>query len=131
MPEDTAFADLLRRVRAGDQEAASQLVRQHEDAIRRVVRFQLRDSRLRRQLDSIDVCQSVLGSFFVRAALGQYELDGSEQLGQMLATMVRNKRANEVERQQAPCRDYRRTEPGGLENVDLAAGGASPSAQVA
>ena len=42
------------------------------------MRIHLRDVRLRRVLDSTDICQSVLASFFVRAALGQYDLDTPE-----------------------------------------------------
>src|SRR5689334_8009854 len=71
---ETPFRKLIRRVRAGDQDAATELVRQYEPAIRRVVRVRLTDTRLRAALDSMDVCQSVLATFFVRAALGQYEL---------------------------------------------------------
>jgi hypothetical protein len=33
----------------------------------------------------------VLGSFFVRAALGQYELNRPEQLFKLLASMAHNK----------------------------------------
>ena len=64
MPEQTSFADLIRRVRAGDDQAARELVREYEPAIRRAVRIQLRNPRLRAQLDSVDICQSVLANFF-------------------------------------------------------------------
>ncbi len=39
----------------------------------REVRLHLEDSRLSRSLDSVDVSQSVLASFFVRAAAGEYD----------------------------------------------------------
>ena len=55
------------------------------------LRVRLVDTRLNRLLDSMDICQSVLASFFVRAALGQYELETPEQLLKLLATMTRNK----------------------------------------
>jgi RNA polymerase sigma-70 factor (ECF subfamily) len=97
--DENLFADLLRRVRAGDQDAASELVRQFEPAIRRAIRIQLRDHRLRRLLDSMDICQSVMGSFFVRAAMGQYELRKAEDLLKLLATMARNKLATTARRQ--------------------------------
>ncbi len=80
MSDDSSFQDLIRRVRSGDDDAAAELVRRYEPAIRRVVRLRLTDARLRRVFDSMDVCQSVLGSFFVRAAMGQYDLDNSDQL---------------------------------------------------
>lgn len=108
MPDETPFAELIRRVRAGDQEAAVELVRRFEPAIRRTVRVRLVDNRLRRHFDSMDVCQSVLGSFFVRAALGQFELEESEHLLKLLATMVRHKVAERVKHEKAIRRDYRR-----------------------
>ena len=62
MPGDTTFQDLIRRVRAGDGQAAVELVRLYEPTIRRVARVPLADSRLQRLFDSQDVCQSVFGS---------------------------------------------------------------------
>jgi RNA polymerase sigma-70 factor (ECF subfamily) len=112
VPADDSFPDLIRRVRAGDQEAAAQLVRRYEPAIRRAVRVRLVDDRLRRQFDSMDVCQSVLASFFVRAALGQFELDRPEELLKLLAVMVRNKVAERAGHQRAARRDYRRAAAG-------------------
>ncbi|HEY7312009.1 MAG TPA: sigma-70 family RNA polymerase sigma factor [Gemmataceae bacterium] len=106
--EAAQFADLIRRIRAGQEEAAAELVRRYEPAIRRVVRVHLRDSRLRRILDSMDVCQSVLATFFVRANLGQYELDTPESLLKLLATIARNKLSNQANRQRAARRDHRR-----------------------
>jgi RNA polymerase sigma-70 factor (ECF subfamily) len=105
---DESFSDLVRRVRTGDQDAAAELVPRYEPAIRRAVRVRLVDDRLRHQFDSMDVCQSVLASFFVRAALGQFESEMSEQLLELLATMVRNKVANRAQQQRAARRDYRR-----------------------
>ena len=78
------FDELIRRVRAGDEEAATVLVRRYEPAIRRAVRFRLTDARLGTLLDSMDVCQSVLASFFIRAASGPYELETPGQLRRLL-----------------------------------------------
>jgi RNA polymerase sigma-70 factor (ECF subfamily) len=39
----------------------------------------------------MDICQSVLASFFVRAAVGQFELDRPEPLVGLLIGMARNK----------------------------------------
>ena len=104
------FHDLMRRVRAGDDGAAAELVRVYEPAIRRAARVRLADSRLRRLFDSTDISQSVFASFFVRAALGQYELEEPGQLLRLLVTMSRKKFADHVRRQQAARRDYRRVE---------------------
>jgi RNA polymerase sigma-70 factor (ECF subfamily) len=107
------------------------LVRRYEGAIRRVVRIHLRDVRLRRVLDSTDICQSVLASFFVRAALGQYQLDTPEQLLQLLASIARNKLTNQANRQRALRRDYRRDQPLGEDAGRVAHQASDPSEQVA
>src|SRR3954469_24678427 len=108
MPDRSEFQDLIRRVRAGDDAAATELVRIYEPAIRRAARVRLGDSRLRRLFDSMDICQSVLASFFVRAAMGQYELDQPDQLLKLLTRMATNKLANQAHHHRARCRDYRR-----------------------
>jgi RNA polymerase sigma-70 factor (ECF subfamily) len=111
MSDDQAFRDLIARVRAGDAAAAAELVCRYEPVIRRTIRVRLRDPRLRRLLDSMDVCQSVLASFFVRAALGQYDLDDPGQLQKLLAALARNKLAGQAQHHQAARRDFRRAEP--------------------
>ena len=85
-----SFEGLIARVRAGDEQAAAELVRRYEPAIRRAARVRLVDTRLNRLLDSMDICQSVMASFFVRTALGQFELETPDQLLKLLATMTRN-----------------------------------------
>jgi RNA polymerase sigma-70 factor (ECF subfamily) len=90
---DNAFLELIDQMRRGDHAAAAELVRRYEPAIRRAVRLQMRDPRLRRVLDSVDVCQSVMASFFARAASGQYDLADPRQLSRLLLVMARNKLA--------------------------------------
>jgi RNA polymerase sigma-70 factor (ECF subfamily) len=131
MSEGNDFQELIGRVRAGDQAAAFELVRRYEPAIRRAVRIRLGDSRLARAFDSMDVCQSVMASFFIRAALGQYEINAPEQLLSLLATMARHKLADRVDRERADCRDNRRVEEGGAETREVAAAASTPSQQVA
>jgi DNA-directed RNA polymerase specialized sigma24 family protein len=128
MSEATAFEELIRRVRAWDQEAAAELVRRYEPAIRRAVRFRLADARLGNVLDSMDVCQSVLRSFFVRAASGQYSLETPEQVLKLLTAMARNKLASQARRQHSQRRDNRRASPIGEGGSRLVAPGDSPSA---
>jgi RNA polymerase sigma-70 factor (ECF subfamily) len=99
---------LIVRVRAGDEQAAAELVRIYEPAIRRAARVRLLDTRLNRVLDSMDICQSVMASFFVRAALGQFDLETPDQLLRLLATMTRNKLIGQVKGQAAARRDFRR-----------------------
>ncbi len=120
MPTDDPFADLVRRVRAGDPDAAADLVRRYEPLVRREVRLRLEDRRLNRLLDSADVCQSVLASFFVRVAAGQFDLAAPDQLRRLLVQMARNKLASAARAQSRQRRDHRRT--GGDEGLDAAAG---------
>ncbi|MDB5385053.1 MAG: DNA-directed polymerase specialized sigma subunit, sigma24 [Planctomycetaceae bacterium] len=108
MREGDQFRDLIQRVRNRDEDAARELATRYESAIRRVVRIHLRDARMRQVLDSMDVCQSVMASFFVRTALGQYELDSPQQLIHLLTAITRNKLANQVNHMQAQRRDIRR-----------------------
>jgi RNA polymerase sigma-70 factor (ECF subfamily) len=126
---ETTFEELIARVRAGDQTAATDLVRRYEPEIRREVRFLLRDPFLRRSFDSMDICQSVMGSFFLRAALGEYDLDRPEDLVRLLISMTRNKVVDATRRQRAQRRDHRRATS--LDAVDLAARTPSPSEVVA
>ncbi len=111
MPEGQQFRELIERVRARDEDAARQLAERYESVIRRVVRINMRDSRLRRTVESMDVCQSVLKSFFVRTALGQYELETPEQLIRLLTVITKNKIANEANRARAQRRDVGRNVP--------------------
>jgi RNA polymerase sigma factor (sigma-70 family) len=131
MSDATPFQDLIHRLRRGDGDAAVELVNRYEPAIRRVVRLRLTDTRLRRVFDSMDVCQSVLGSFFVRAALGQFDLDNPDQLLKLLAQMARHKVTDQVRRERAERRDLARLEEDCGAADMVAAGGASPSQQVA
>ncbi len=98
------FTDLVRRVRAGEMDAATDLVRQFEPTVRRAIRLRMLSPTMRRQADSMDICQSVLGSFFVRAALGQYELAQPEDLIKLLVRLARNKVAGMARKQFAQKR---------------------------
>jgi DNA-directed RNA polymerase specialized sigma24 family protein len=115
--ESLIFRDLLERVRAGDQQAAANLVLQFEPELRRAVRVRLTDPRLRRVVDTVDICQSVLANFFVRVRVGEFDLSQPEQLLHLLLAMAKNKLLDKARRQQARKRDQRRVE--GNPNVAL------------
>jgi RNA polymerase sigma-70 factor (ECF subfamily) len=121
MDNAVSFADLLRRVRDGDEAAAAELVRRAEPAIRRAVRLKLTDPRLRRAFDSMDVCQSVLGNFFARVRAGQFELDSPEQLTRLLTEMTYNKVCDLVRHEHADRRDQRRVEAAGEQALESVA----------
>ncbi len=127
MSIDNAFRALVQRVREGDETAAAELVQHYETAIRRAVRKRLSDPQLGRVFDSMDICQSVLASFFVRLGAGQFDLEEPDQLLKLLATMARNKLYDQIRKQQAERRNVRRQEatPDALDAV--AAAESSPS----
>jgi RNA polymerase sigma-70 factor (ECF subfamily) len=105
--------------------AAAELVRRYDPAIRQAVQAGLRDARLRRSFDTLDICQSVLGSFFAGVALGQFDLDKPEDLVGLLVTMARNKLAMHARKKQV-----RRRDPRPLPGDALPDAGSSPSGQV-
>jgi RNA polymerase sigma-70 factor (ECF subfamily) len=101
MADQNPFHDLIRRVRARDEAAATELAHRYEPEIRRAVRVRLAQSSLRRVLDSLDISQSVLANFFARVAAGQFELHDPRQLLRLLVTMARNKLTDALRKQHA------------------------------
>lgn len=110
MAADSEFHLLLSRVRAGDAAAAAELVREYEADIRRSIRVRMTDARLRRLVDSVDICQSVLTNFFVRAAAGQFDVDSPSQLVALLVAMAQNRIHDLARRERAAKRDTRRNQ---------------------
>jgi hypothetical protein len=74
MVDAPTFDELIRRVRVGKQDAATELLRRYKPAIRGAGCILLEEARLGLLLDSIDICRSVMASFFIRAASGQSRL---------------------------------------------------------
>jgi RNA polymerase sigma-70 factor (ECF subfamily) len=108
MAEDNDFVKFLLRVRAGDPTAAEQLLRRYGRAVRVAVRARLGDPALRQAFDSMDVCQSVMASFFLRAADGQFDLREPNHLFGLLVRMAQNKLAMRARHSRQQRRDSRR-----------------------
>jgi len=123
------FEDFIRRVRQGDELAAEQLVRHYEPEIRVEVRhwLRLRDPRLRRVFDSMDICQSVLCDFFVRSALGDFDLTDPSRLVRLLIGMASNKVAERARHHQRGKRDVRAVESLEVDSVHALTGPDLPS----
>ena len=119
MSDDPPFEDFIRRIRAGDEQAAAELVRRYESTIRIEVRAHLTDPGLYRLFDSMDVCQSVLAGFFVRAAAGEYELESPRQLLKLLVGITRRKVAFQARKHRSQRRDHRRVARSGLEEIEV------------
>jgi DNA-directed RNA polymerase specialized sigma24 family protein len=109
MKPNDDFSELIGRVCRGDGDAAGVIVRRYESAIRIAVRTRLSDPAMRRQLDSMDICQSVLARFFIRAATGAYDLHEPQQLVALLVKMAQNKLATHARSQHRQRRDVRRS----------------------
>jgi RNA polymerase sigma factor (sigma-70 family) len=126
-----SLSELVRRLREGDEAAAVEMIGLYEHLIRRAVRMQIRDPRLRRSFDTGDFCQSVFRSFFARLALGEYDLDHPEQMQNLLITMARNKVATQARKPQVKRRDPRSVEDSGHDGGEPIASDADPGRQVA
>lgn len=127
MTDEDEFPQLMKLVRQGDAGAAERLVRLYEADLRLLARVRLTDPFMRRVCDSMDVCQSVLANFFIRASAGQYEPADSNELLNLLAAMVRNKVIDYARRQKSKRRDVRRTSPSDVADVVVISPGDSPS----
>jgi RNA polymerase sigma factor (sigma-70 family) len=123
------FSDLMTRVQAGDPDAATELIRHYEPAIRLEVRVRLRvqDGRVRRMLDSIDITQSVLASFFAGVATGRLTPEHPQQLLGLLVAMARNKLLTHVRHQRQQRRDVCRVQPIDVATHEVQAPGETPS----
>jgi DNA-directed RNA polymerase specialized sigma24 family protein len=102
------FREMMRRMRAGDEQAAEQFVRACEPHIQQAVRFPLRYHRLHNVLDCADISQAVLADFFRRKLAFRESLKTHAQCLRLLVRMARCKVMDEVRKSQALCRDQRR-----------------------
>ena len=117
----------MQRLRVGDEKAALELHGLYAEQLQRIVRVRLTQPALRRQMDSIDICQSVFADFFVRAAMGQYDPQSPAELLRLLAAMARHRLIYHAKKQKAARRDMRRTEGGAIEDLALAGAGGRPA----
>lgn len=127
MTEEPGFKELIQRVRCGDAEAAVDLVRNYDRELRILARVRLNDPRLRRICDSMDICQSVLGNFFVRASAGQFDIESPEQLMKLLTTMIKNKVTDVARRQTAERRNQGRMADAPVEDFHIRGSVDTPS----
>ena len=102
------FRELLSQARKGSPAAAEEMIRRYESEIRREVHLRLTDPRLRRLLESMDICQSVMASFFVRLWAGQYEIEYPGQLVRLLLSMTKHKLIDQARYWTAARRDLHR-----------------------
>ena len=102
------FEELIQRLRAGDEEAATEFVRACEPHIHRAVRYPMRYFGLNRYLESTDISQAVLAAFFQRRLIFRVPLQHPAQLVRLLVRMARNKVVDHARKERAERRSHRR-----------------------
>jgi RNA polymerase sigma-70 factor (ECF subfamily) len=119
--QESSFADLMARLRAGDGRAASLIFRRFEERLIALARSRLSDQ-LRRKVDPEDVLQSVFRSFFRQQASRPFDLSGWDSLWSLLTVITLRKCGHRVEYFHAACRDVRReaAPPPSAEDSDAA-----------
>ena len=112
MDQPTQFEQLMERVIGGDQDAATELFELYREPILRAARARMRNSRLRREIDSNDILNTVMKSFFARVkdVEGDWKLDTPENLLKLLRTMAKNKVIKRTRSQDAKKRGGKMTE---------------------
>jgi RNA polymerase sigma factor (sigma-70 family) len=107
---DEDLSDFLKRIQAGDEGAARELLQRFEAEVRLVVRRQL-PRLLRSRFDSLDFLQSVWGSFFRRMRQAPTDFEDSRHLVAFLARAAKNKVIDEYRRSASRKHDMHREEP--------------------
>jgi RNA polymerase sigma-70 factor (ECF subfamily) len=101
---DADDADLLAKVRDGDEQAAASLFQRYVGQLVALAQSQL-DSRLGRRVDAEDIVQSAFRSFFRRTREGHFVIGPDEDLWRLLAVMTLTKLRKQVEFHTAQKRD--------------------------
>lgn len=107
MSDESSFADLMVRLRAGDQRAAAEIFEQFQARLVALARSRL-DAQVRRKEDPEDMVQSVFRSFFRRAAEGQFDVESRERLWSLLTVITLRKCGHHIDYFRAARRDVRR-----------------------
>jgi RNA polymerase sigma factor (sigma-70 family) len=105
----TDFPELVRRARSGEEAASTELVRRFEPFLQRVVRIRMRRrgdfDRLRHDVGSSDVRQSVFRSLFRGLKEHRYQLDQPGDLERLLQVMIRFNVATRARRSSVRLRE--------------------------
>ena len=114
MPEDNC-ANLVARWRAGDQQAAAELVQRYTARLVALARSRLSGS-VARQVDPEDLVQSAYRSFFAKARQGAIDFAENGDLWQLLVTITLHKLQNQVKRATAQKRAAHKEQTFGSED---------------
>lgn len=103
---DQSDGSLLRRLRGGQQDAATELYLRYASRLRALVRGRC-SSRLAQRLEPDDIVQSVFRRFFRRVVQGDYDVPPGEELWGLLLVIALNKVRSEEAFHRAAKRDVR------------------------
>jgi RNA polymerase sigma-70 factor (ECF subfamily) len=106
--EPPSDRSLLRRLRGGSEDAATQLYRRYAHRLRALARANT-SAHLARRVDAEDIVQSVFRIFFTAASQGLYDVPAGEDLWKLLLVIALNKIRAEGVFHQAAKRDVRAT----------------------
>jgi RNA polymerase sigma-70 factor (ECF subfamily) len=108
---------LLRRLRGGSEDAATQVYLRYANRLRALTRTNFSPG-LARRVEIEDIVQSVFGSFFRGASRGDYDVPAGEELWKLFLVIALNKIRTKGAYHHAAKRDVRRTAGGeGLERL--------------
>jgi RNA polymerase sigma factor (sigma-70 family) len=105
-------AELLVRLQGGDPQAAEAIFERYSQRLTCLAEEQL-SRKLAARLDGADVVQSVFRTFFRRSAAGQFRIDTSAELWQLLVQITLQKARAYGRQHTAALRDVAAEVPGG------------------
>lgn len=111
-PADVSDASLLRRLRGGENDAATELFLRYAGRVRALAATQT-STDVQRRVDPDDIVQSVFRTFFRRATAGQYDIPAGDELWKLFLVIGLNKVRAVAAHHKAAKRDVRLTAGGG------------------
>lgn len=118
-PADVSDASLLRRLRGGENDAATELFLRYAGRVRALAATQTSVD-VQRRVDPDDIVQSVFRTFFRRATAGQYDIPAGDELWKLFLVIGLNKVRAVAAHHKAAKRDVRLTAGGGEFDRDTA-----------
>ncbi|MFN4259641.1 MAG: RNA polymerase sigma factor [Gemmataceae bacterium] len=106
--KDPSDSSLLRRLRHGNQDAATQLYLRYAERLRGLARAECSPD-LARRIDVDDIVQSVFASFFRGFKRGYYDVPAGEELWKLFLVIALNKIRAKGAYHRAAKRDVRMT----------------------
>src|SRR6478672_1608798 len=106
--QDLSDRSLLRRLRSGSEDAATQLYLRYAHRLRGLVKAQSSPD-LARRVEAEEIVQSIFGSFFRGAGNGYYDVPGGEDLWKLFLVIALNKIRAKGAFHRAAKRDIRMT----------------------